>query len=217
MLKKVAIIVSIAILTESIGCASYCLADQKISSGNFDRVTMPPMEGVVSEAAYFAGSSRQAVAFFRTLNFTKEDWYPLAKQLQQMKVGSLCVDSGAGHDVIHAIKFLSSKGFQNIALVGGSAAGRVILNTLSESLDERVNKMVLLAPMGGTPLKNNSVQKLILVGKKDPMGLYAYMLKDQISEPKIFKEYDTPRHAQHLLSGEFKEEITQAMLTFLVP
>ena len=167
----------------------------------YKQVKITASNGIVNNALYFSADGKRAVVFNHSMQFTINSWTFLARRLQKLGVASLSIDGGTTADIYGAINYLKHRGYQKFALVGGSAGGRVILNALKEKMEEDVNKVIVLAPMGGALIANENIKLFIIVGKDDPMGM---------------KVYDTNLHAQHLFKGEFKEDIIGRMLDFLV-
>ena len=172
-----------------------------------------------SNAAFFNGESKQAVVFVPGFYYSKEDWYFLADRFQQLKIASLSLNGKSALDVLGAIDFLKKKGFEKIALVGGSMGGAAVLSALEleETIDESVDKVVVLAPYGGNSIKSKRIKKLFIVAKEDDRGCQprVYNLYEDSSEPKIIKEYEGSEHAQALLNSKYEEDLIKLVMDFV--
>jgi esterase/lipase len=175
--------------------------------------------GDESDAAFFYRKSKQAVVFVPGFYYSKEDWYFLAERFQQLEIASLSLNGKSALDVLGAIDFLKKKGFEKIASVGGSMGEAAVLSALEleETIDESVDKAVVLAPYGGNSIKSKKIKKLFIVAKEDDRGCYprVYTLYKDSSEPKVIKEYEGSEHAQALFSGEHREDLIKSIIAFI--
>jgi len=102
-------------------------------------------------------------------------------------------------------------------MVGASAGGAGVLFTLQDTIDPLVDSVILLAPAGGRPIKNEQVRKLFIVAEDDMVSSNAevYNLYIDSSDPKLYKEFKGSDHAQHLFNSRHKEAIVQLMIRFI--
>jgi esterase/lipase len=118
---------------------------------------------------------------------------------------------------LSAINYLKENGFCTIALVGGSVGGAAILDALEHKTDESINKVIVLAPYGGCPIKNEKIKKLFVVAKGDRLGIYKdikRLYKDS-SEPKQIVEFEGSEHAQQLFESSKKEKLSNLIIEFI--
>jgi len=173
--------------------------------------------GIEDSAAYFDGKSNQVVIFVSGAVINKESWILLAERLQQLNVASLSLDGKTKDDVLSSINFPKDKDFNKIALVGGSVGGAAIIDTLEIKTDESINKVIVLAPYGGSPIKNEKIKKLFVVAKGDRLGIYQdvkRLYKDS-SEPKQIVEFEDSEHAQELFNSSQKEKLSDLIVDFI--
>jgi pimeloyl-ACP methyl ester carboxylesterase len=173
---------------------------------------------IEDSTAYFDGKSNQVVILVPGAAFNKESWYFLAERLQKLNVASLSLDGKTQDDVLSSINFLKEKNVTTIALVGGSVGGAAILDALEIKTDESINKVIVLAPYGGSPIKNEKLKKLFVVTKGDRLGVYQdvkRLYKDS-SEPKQIVEFEGSEHAQELFESSKKEELSKLIVNFII-
>lgn len=184
-------------------------------------------DGGEIHAAFFEAGKEKVVVFAHGAIFNKESWYFLAEKFQKEGVSALSIDfRGYGdskvgssnlkyYDVLGAVAYLKSLGFKEIDLIGGSMGGAAVLRALSEKTDISITKVVLLSPAGGPPIKNNTINKLIVVSKEE--GLYPRVkaIFDNSSEPKELKEFEGSAHAQHMFKEKYADELIQKILDFI--
>jgi pimeloyl-ACP methyl ester carboxylesterase len=192
-------------------------AEEPMSKPNYEIIEMKTEIGIENSAAYFDGKSDQVAIFVPGAVFNKESWFFLAERLQQLNVASLSLDGKTLYDVLSAIKVLKDKGFKNITLVGGSMGGAAILDALKEKTDESINKVIVLAPSGGSPIKSGKIKKLFVVAKGDRLGMYPDVKKlyEGSSEPKKIVEFEGSEHAQHLFKSSNKDELSRLIIDFI--
>ena len=192
-------------------------ADEPVSKSNYEIIKIKTEMGIESSAAYFDGKSSQVVIFVPGAVFNKESWFFLAERFQQLNVASLSLDGKTLHDVLSSIKVLKDKGFKKITLVGGSMGGAAILHALEEKTDESINKVIVLAPSGGTPIKSEKIKKFFVVAKGDRLGIYPVVkrLFKSSSDPKKIVEFEGSEHAQHLFKSSHKEELSRLIIDFI--
>lgn len=198
-------------------CGFYGLGQAQEGKPSFEAVNLVTSEGTKLQAAYFKGNGRQATIFVPGMIYGKESWFALAKPLRQAGVSSLCLDGRSRSAVLSAIRFLAEKGYSKIALVGGSMGGTAVMEAVEPKADERVNKLIVLAPYGGQPVRNSAFDKLFLYAKEDGFGTSAIKANFQdSSEPKKMVEYEGSDHAQALLLGKHKEAASKLIVDFIL-
>ena len=95
--------------------------------------------------------------------------------------------------------------------------GAAILDALEQKADESINKAIVLAPYGGSPIKSEKIKKLFVVAKGDSLGIYPdvkRLYKDS-SEPKKIVELEGSEHAQHLFKSSHKEKLSNLIVDFI--
>jgi alpha-beta hydrolase superfamily lysophospholipase len=206
---------------------SIVLSPSLSAASNYQKVTFETEDGARIECSFFEARKTQAVVFAHGAVFNKESWYLLAEGLQKEGVSSLVIDfRGYGnslpgkskdfyHDVLGAVDYLEKRGFENIALVGGSMGGAAILRALGHKVNPRINKVVLLAPAGGEAIKNKTIKKLFIVTKGDRFYSGVYTMFTTSSDPKELKVYPGTSHAQHIFKTEAEVDLTNLIITFL--
>jgi pimeloyl-ACP methyl ester carboxylesterase len=192
-------------------------ADEPVSKPHYKDIKIMTETGIENSAAYFEGNGSQVVIFVPGYVFNKESWFFLAERLQQLNVASLSLDGKTQDDVLSSIKILKDKGFTNITLVGGSMGGAAILHALEEKADESINKVIVLAPYGGSPIKSEKIKKLFVIAKEDRLGIYPDVkrLYKNSSDPKKIVEFEGSEHAQHLFKGSQKEKLSRLIIDFI--
>ena len=193
----------------------------------FELVHFDTDDGGEIEAAYFKAEGDKVVVFAHGAIFNKESWYFLAEAFQKKGVSALSIDFGgyanskAGntgkklYDILGAISYLEGKGFNDIAIVGGSMGGAAVLGALSHE-NLQVKKVVLLAPAGGSPIQSSDMDKLFIVSKEE--GLYQRVktiYNDSVS-PKVIKEYPGKAHAQHMFKTDYADELKTLIIDFII-
>ncbi len=208
----------VAGLLVSLGCSA---------ENAFEVVTFPTTDGGSIEAALFAGEGDRAAVFAHGAVFNKESWYPQAERLKKVGVTALSIDfrgygnsktgstSAKYHDVLGAVAFLEAKGFEKIAVVGGSMGGAAVLRALAHSDSKAIVKAVLLAPAGGDPIASASISKLFVVSEGDRLAVTVKGLHAASADPKELKVYSGDAHAQHLFKTEHAEDLTNRIIKFI--
>jgi len=194
---------------------------------SYELITYTTEDGGVIEASFFKGNQDLAVIFAHGAIFNKESWYFMAEKLQKENISSLSLDfrgygnSKSGNtnkrllDILGAIDYLKEKGFNNIAIVGGSMGGAAILNALDVNIDTVIKKVVLLAPAGGSPIASKAVNKLFVVSKEERLFASVNEIYNESSQPKELKIYPGSFHAQHMFKAEYSNELTNLIIDFL--
>jgi len=192
-------------------------ADKPMEQPNFEIIKIKTAMGGESSSAFFDGRSDKAVVFVPGAIFNKESWYFLAERLQRLNVSSLSLDGKRKEDVLSAIKILRGKGFVKIILVGASMGGGAVLHTLEETTDNRIDKIIVLAPSGGNPIKSKKINKLFVIAKADRLGIYSKVknIYTRSADPKKMVEYEGSEHAQHLFKSSHKDELSRLLIDFI--
>ena len=208
-------------------CLNFQLLLSSAAVNNYQKVTFKTEDEAVIEGSFFEGKKARAVVFAHGAVFSKEGWYPLAERLQKQGIASVAIDfRGYGnskpgksselyYDILGAVDFLEKKGFEHIALVGGSMGGSAILRALGHKVDSRIDKVVLLAPAGGEVIKSHTIKKLFVVAEKDRFYSRVHTLYTASSEPKELKVYPGSAHAQHIFKTESGADLTNLIIYFL--
>lgn len=202
-----------------VGCFDGAAAEvgrQAAGSAQFEELQLAGNGG---GAAYFPGTAKKAVIFSPGSRYDKESWYFLAERFQKLNIASLALDNGSTQGILQAIALLKEKGFEKISLVGGSMGGEAILGVVEVDADQSIDKIVVLAPFGGNPLKSGKIDKLFIVAKRDGMLSYTNVesLYHNSSEPKRFKLYEqSGAHGQELFSSKrTKDDVISLIIDFI--
>jgi len=184
---------------------------------NYKELKIKSESGIESDIAFFDGGKEMAVIFAPGASFSKESWYFLAERLQKEKIASVSLNTGSVTDVLNGIDFLKKNGFEKISLVGGSVGGVGVLEASNKLTGKVIDKIVVIAPFGGNPVKDKNISKLFIVAEDDMMSSSAevYRLYDNSSYPKEYKEYPSSNHAQRLFETEHKEALIEVIIDFI--
>ena len=192
----------------------------------FDIVSFTTEDGADIEGAFFKAGNKKAVVLAHGAVFNKESWYPLAEKLQQQGITALPIDfRGYGksrggstgkklYDIIGAVNYLRKQGYEQIGIVGASMGGAATLNALG-MLKQPVDKVVLLAPAGGPPVRSTATQKLFVVSQGERMYNGVKEIYEASAEPKQLKVYPGSAHAQHLFKTAHADDLTGLIISFL--
>ena len=203
----------------------FCLSVSVAS--NYQEVTLRTEDGGKIVGSFFEEKKDRGVVFTHGAVFNKESWYSLSERLRKEGISSLAIDfRGYGdsvggkskelyYDVLGAVDYLEKRGIEHIALVGGSMGGAAILRALANKVNERIDKVVLLAPAGGEAIKSKIIKKLFIVSRMDKFYSRVHALYTASSEPKELKVYSNASHAQHIFKTEAEEDLTNLIITFL--
>ncbi len=197
------------------------------TKNKFKLVHFSTEDGAKIEAAYFEASKDKIVIFAHGAIFNKESWYFLAEEFQKKGISALPIDfrgygkstSGSTenkyYDILGAIAYAEAQGFTDINIVGASMGGAAVLAALSKS-ETPVQKVVLLAPAGGSAITSQKIKKLFVVSKKE--GFYKTVLQiySESAEPKTLKEFEGSAHAQHIFKTDNSEELQELILDFII-
>ena len=194
---------------------------------NYQKVTFKTEDGAIIEGSFFKGKKTRAVVFAHGAVFSKESWYPLSESLQKQGIASISIDfRGYGnstpgrsselyYDVLGAVDYLEKRGYEHIALVGGSMGGEAVLCALGHRANPRIDKVILLAPAGGEVIKSQTIKKLFVVAEKDRFYSRVRTLYTVSSEPKELKVYPGSAHAQHIFKTESGKDLASFIIYFL--
>ena len=184
---------------------------------NYKELRIKSESGVESDIAFFDGGKERAVIFAPGAMFSKESWYFLAERFQKKEIASVSLNTSSATDVINGVNFLKKNGFEKISLVGASMGGVGVLEASSKLSDKSIDKIVVIAPFGGNPVKNKNISKLFIVAEDDMMSSSGevYRLFYDSSDPKTFKEFSGSNHAQRLFESEHKEALIETIIDFI--
>jgi esterase/lipase len=198
------------------------------TSNGFELITYTTQDNGVIEASFFKGGERNlAVIFAHGAIFNKESWYFLAEKLQSKGIASLSIDfRGYGNskkgttnkkslDILGAIDYLKSKGFNSIAIVGGSMGGAAVLSALNTKNDSVIKKVILLAPAGGAGITSTTIKKLLIVSKDEGLFKRVNTIYNESTQPKELKVYPGSYHAQHMFKSDYKNDLISLIIEFL--
>ena len=197
-------------------------------STKFNLAKFTTEDGGEIEGSLFKGSTTDIVLFAHGAVFNKESWYPMAELFQYRGISSLCIDfRGYGksisqnnedkfYDILGAVDYLKSKNYKNIYIIGGSMGGAAILNAMEKRTDPLIKKIVLLAPAGGSPLKDKDIKKLFIVSKEEPLYHRVQTLYKDSSKKKAIKIYPGKAHAQHMFKEPYGKELSNFILEFIL-
>lgn len=178
------------------------------------------------QGALFEAPGDRAVIFAHGAVFDKESWYPLARRVQQAGTTALSIDfrgygksTGPGRrspeDIIAAVAFLRDHGYTDIALVGASMGGAIVLNALDTGPLPAVKRAILLAPAGGKPIASKDIDKLFIVSEGDGLRPTVERLYNESAQPKAIHRYPGDAHAQHLFDTDHAADLTKRIVAFL--
>lgn len=203
------------------------LNNQELKSQNkFELIKFNTEDGGIIEASFFSSQTKKVVIFAHGAVFNKESWYFLAKKFQNQNIASLSIDfrgygnSQAGNsnkklfDILGAITYLKNHGFEDINIIGSSMGGAAVLSALPLTTPS-LNKIVLMAPAGGPPVKLEKTDKLFIVSKGESMYSRIKTIYDKSNNPKKIKEFQGNTHAQHLFKSEYADELEVLIIEFI--
>lgn len=196
-------------------------ADTLATDTDHKEVQIPSEFGYTNDALYFPGnppksnSKNIAVVLVHQYSSHKESWIEFAQKLQTKGITSLSIEDVGRRDVLDAIKFLASKDYHKVMLVGASMGGGSVLQASAQS-EGKVEKVVLLSTTSATAITDPKIAKLFVVAKSDMWGSDSYSVFEETSDPKNIIEYDGFAHGQDLLTGEYGKEVTTLIIDFLM-
>lgn len=193
-------------------------AQELAETSTYKVIELSPQPGFPFKASLFAASKKQATLFVPGNAFPKESWHQLAHKLQQRDIASMCLDARSYNAIKTSLTYLRQQGYTKIAIIGGSLGGGAALDVVSEEDTSNINKLLVLAPYGGSPIKHGHIDKLFIVASKDALGLYdsVVQLHDRSVKPKKLIIVDAKAHAQHLFKTTHKNELEQKIIEFIV-
>jgi alpha-beta hydrolase superfamily lysophospholipase len=193
---------------------------------NFELIKFTTEDGASIQGALFKANSNKVVIFAHGAIFDKKSWYFLAEKFQARNVAGLSIDfrgygnSEAGstnkkmYDILGAISYLKAQGYNDINIVGGSMGGAAVLAALTLA-KKPINKVVLLAPADGPPIKSDKTDKFFVVSKGEGLYNRVKSIYNNSAEPKHIKEYSGRAHAQHMFKEDYKDELEALILDFI--
>jgi len=203
------------------------LNNQEIKSQNkFELVKFNTEDEGIIEAAFFPAKSKKVIIFAHGAIFNKESWYFMAKKFQEENIAGLSIDfrgygnSIAGstdkklYDILGAITYLRNRGFEEINIIGGSMGGAAALGALLFT-KVTINKVVLMAPAGGSPVRSEKTDKLFIISKDEGLYTRVKSIYDNSSKPKNIKIFQGSSHAQHLFNSEYANEVENLIIEFV--
>lgn len=215
------------LLAIAILVAVQVVGSEVIADDAFEIVSFSTEDGGKIEAALFAAEGETAAVLAHGGVFNKESWYPQAERLKAAGVTALSIDfrgygnSKAGsssskyHDVLGAVAYLEGKGFEKIAVIGGSMGGAATLDALAKTDSKAIVKAVLLAPAGGEAIASTKISKLFIVSMGDRFIATVNRVHEASAEPKELLVYTGDAHAQHLFKSEHAEDLTERIVKFV--
>jgi alpha-beta hydrolase superfamily lysophospholipase len=196
-------------------------------NNDFELVHFKTEDGGNIEAALFTSNSKKIIIYAHGAIFNKESWYFLAEEFQKQNVAGISIDfrgygnSKSGrtnnklYDILGAINYAKINGYANINIIGGSMGGAAVLSALDQN-DGNIDKVVLMAPAGGPPLKSDKINKLFIVSKNEGMMNSVVKIYKASANPKKLKEYSGTSHAQHLFNSKQADKVTRQLISFIV-
>ena len=188
------------------------------NSLNFQELEITPKVGFPYKAALFPAASKHIVLFVPGSAFNKESWYELARKLQQKGVAAISVGGRSYNNVKSTLKYLRDKKYDKFSLIGASLGGETVTDVLSAEDTRGIEKLVVLAPYGGSSIQNPYIDKLFIIANEDSFGIYNSVVKlyEQSSKPKELYTIQSKKHAQHLFKTEHKDTIEQKIIEFIM-
>ncbi len=187
--------------------------------------TFRTRDGGLIEGALYSGHHRRVVLLCHGQVFNKESWHGFALALQHQGIDAFAIDfRGHGNstgpsikakdqDVTGAIDHLVSKGYANIGIVGASIGGNATLEALSNNPPSQVDRVAILAA-SGPGLRSESIDKLFLVAKEDPIHERVLETYANSTPPRNLEVFDGKAHAQHLFRGHNHDLLEQTLIRF---
>ena len=209
--------------------AATLIASASPTWADFQEVRFRSVDGLMLDGSLFTVENADRVVIFaHGAVFDKTSWYPQAEKLQAMGVAALTFNfrgygaSDAGpradlkNDVLGTIAFAKARGYTKIALVGGSMGGAAVLDALAAmDTSDNVDRVVLLAPAGGAPVKQADIDKLFLVADGDSLRDRVKAIHAASAEPKELEVFPGSAHAQHVFSAPEGSAVEAKILEFL--
>ena len=182
------------------------------------QVTALELPGGASQpTSYFAAPGPKAVLFAPGMMFHHDSWHHLAQPLQAKGIAGYCLEDSSSQAVQAGLEFLREKGHGPVSLAGGSAGGAAVLKALQHIEPGAVDKVLVLAPAGGTAASSPKMRKLFVITEEDRLGLTPRCreLYEASAQPKALKTYGGTAHAQHMFNQPYGEELRRLVLDFL--
>jgi len=204
-------------------CCFFGCVPQKF--GEISEVSFETEDDVLIIGTFFKGYKKEAVVFVHGNVFSKDSWYSLAKKFQKEGIASLAFDFRGSKglrpintihlDVLASLEFMKEKGFKRISIVAGSIGATATLTALAQNSNYPVDTIVLMAPSKGKPLENETIKKIFIVSKNDPVKNKTGEIYKNCAEPKFIKIFPGDLHAQFLFESNFKAEVEDYILDYI--
>ncbi|MBL4811729.1 MAG: hypothetical protein JKX69_05065 [Rhodobacteraceae bacterium] len=171
----------------------------------------------MSDAVYYPADGARAVVWVPGFIFNKESWASMARALQERNVASLAISGKVERNVRQAIRELVQRGYQDIILVGASSGAAAVLNTMEQvTAIDVVSGVVMLSPVRGNPMDDQTVRKLIIVSQDERAFDTVAAIYAGSMEPRELLTIPGAAHAQFLFFGPNSAEVTNAIIDFIV-
>jgi pimeloyl-ACP methyl ester carboxylesterase len=168
----------------------------------------------VSDAAFYKVQGKRAIVFVPGYIFNKESWLFLAKEFKKQGVASIAINGKTSAMVIAAVEELKSKGYTDIALVGGSMGAVAVMSAVNQGL-EGVSKVALLSPLKSMPIKNSTIKKLFVVSNEEKVFPLVEKLYSASSQPKQIETFSGKSHAQFIFYSSGRQQLIDLLKGFI--
>ena len=205
----------------AIGYGGAAFSGAKMSGIMYEEIKINLEDGTELSTAYFDGVEKLVVIFVPGGIASKENYYFLAKHLQNIDVAAILLDDRSEYAILGAVDFSIQKGFEKIVLVGGSIGAGTILTTIKYTLTESqktlIEKIILIGPYSGSALQTNKIKKLFIAAENDSISPLSGIQKlyEDTSGPKILKVYEGSSHAEQLFDSKHRDDIAHTIVDFI--
>ena len=185
-------------------------------------VTILTPDGHTMHADQYGVVGRKAVVLVHGGRFNKGSWAKQADLLTQKGFCALAIDFREDHpDVLAAVRYLHSNGANSVAVVGASYGGDAAGDAAVAASPGEIDKLVLLASLGGKSPSRLKGKKLFILSRDDansagprlPKILAAYKAAPG---PKRLVILAGSAHAQFLFDTDQAPRLMQEILQFLM-